>query len=363
VHRVSSLLVDAPYWVQQPLPQKKSGGGLDVSAVIGEETRRAIHYLSCPNTLLRDRVTLGRRYSLLSERESWSKSRHEETNYRVVSKIDSLWGLGMPKYWVAGAMWDGKEDQYRSFIQGGFWELGWAEDEQPIQQKRRDAMQTGDRIAIKKMSVGRRTIEIRALGVVTAVDSRNNHIHVDWLMKDLDHSVESRGCWASIHGPFSCDDEWTQRVFLLKQFDHLLGADRLPDIDESRPLAKEGTRSWRVHLMIERSRKNVERKKAQVMRKKGSLDCEACGFSFAKFYGIEFCEVHHRLPLSQVLRAKAIKLDDLAILCSNCHRMIHMTKPTMSVEDFAKTFKADRKSFERQMEPDSGHGASSEDPP
>ena len=54
--------------------------------------------------------------------------------------------------------------------------------------------------------------------------------------------------------------------------------------------------------MIERNRKNVERKKAQVKRDTGSLDCEAYGFSFAEFYGLEFREVHHRLPLSQIPR-------------------------------------------------------------
>jgi predicted HNH restriction endonuclease len=27
-------------------------------------------------------------------------------------------------------------------------------------------------------------------------------------------------------------------------------------------------------------------------------------------------------------------LDDLAIVCSNCHRMIHRTRPMMSVEEF-----------------------------
>ena len=61
----------------------------------------------------------------------------------------------------------------------------------------------------------------------------------------------------------------------------------------------------RFHLITERNRKNVERKKAQVKLEKGSLECEACGFDFAKFYGAvhlgaDFCEVHHKIPLSQV---------------------------------------------------------------
>ena len=33
------------------------------------------------------------------------------------------------------------------------------------------------------------------------------------------------------------------------------------------------------------------------------------------------------------------RLDDLAIVCSNCHRMIHRTKPMMSVEGFRDKYK------------------------
>ena len=35
----------------------------------------------------------------------------------------------------------------------------------------------------------------------------------------------------------------------------------------------------------------------------------------------------------------SLRLDDLAIVCSNCHRMIRRTKPMMSVEDFRDKYK------------------------
>ena len=74
-----------------------------------------------------------------------------------------------------------------------------------------------------------------------ALLSRNHRIHVNWLLTDLHHNVDSAGCYGSIHGPFPHDDEWTQRVFPLKQFEHVLGADNLPDLDDTRrPSAKKG---------------------------------------------------------------------------------------------------------------------------
>jgi 5-methylcytosine-specific restriction protein A len=35
-------------------------------------------------------------------------------------------------------------------------------------------------------------------------------------------------------------------------------------------------------------------------------------------------------------QGKGTRLADLAILCANCHRMIHKTRPLMSVEEFKR---------------------------
>ncbi|WP_370693652.1 HNH endonuclease [Nitrospira tepida] len=52
-----------------------------------------------------------------------------------------------------------------------------------------------------------------------------------------------------------------------------------------------------------------------------------CGFDFGKRYGrigIGYAQVHHLRPLSSV-PAKGVKskLSHLAIVCANCHVMIH----------------------------------------
>jgi predicted HNH restriction endonuclease len=60
-----------------------------------------------------------------------------------------------------------------------------------------------------------------------------------------------------------------------------------------------------------------------------SLKCEVprCGFDFALTYGElgkEFAYVHHLKPLGEApAEGRKIELNDLAIVCANCHAMIH----------------------------------------
>ena len=122
----------------------------------------------------------------------------------------------MPQYWVVGAVWGGHDDQAPKFIQRGHWYLGWSDEEAPDQAARRDQIRAGDRIAIKRMmGKGLNTIRITALGIVTEVDEEEQCVYVRWVADDLDRTVESRGCFKSIHGPFAADDPWTKEVFFL----------------------------------------------------------------------------------------------------------------------------------------------------
>ena len=243
----------------------------------------------------------------------------------------------MPNYWVVGAMYNRRDDQFERFIRGGYWLLGWASEDQPDQTRRLHQISPGDRIAIKKrIAINRSAIQIRALGQVTAIDLENRRVNVRWVRSDLNYEIPSKGCFKSIHGPFSDDDEWTQMAFQLKRQPNL-NSSELADVDDILDFGIEGGKSWRLHLVTERNRKVVDAKKAQVLSEKGSLECEVCGFDFAGVYrhlGVNFCEVHHKLPLARLESPVFPDLDDLAILCSNCHRIIHRTEPLMSPEDF-----------------------------
>lgn len=102
---------------------------------------------------------------------------------------------------------------------------------------------------------------------------------------------------------------------------------------------KEGQILYKLHKVRERKRKIVEAKKRKVLKDKGELKCEACSFDFEKFYGAMgkgFIECHHLTPLFSVQVNKGTRLDDLALLCSNCHRMIHRDFNVSSIEEFKR---------------------------
>ncbi len=246
----------------------------------------------------------------------------------------------MTQYSLVGAWWGGVDDRTELFIKKGYWQNGWG-NEKPNYARLTNQIRRGDRIAIKKRASNPKMIEVRALGTITGARAKNQRVDVDWLKIGLRHKVGIRGCVGTISGPFSLEGdhrrEWVRRVFLLDRFDHVLGPEELLDVDEAAVLAQEGGRKLRVHFRIERNRKNAMAKRQDVLRREGCLECEVCRFDFAKQYGELgewFCEVHHRILLSEVDGPITPRLSDLAIVCSNCHRMIHRTKPMLSVEDF-----------------------------
>jgi 5-methylcytosine-specific restriction protein A len=90
----------------------------------------------------------------------------------------------------------------------------------------------------------------------------------------------------------------------------------------------EGRYLLRWHAYRERNRSLRAKKINSVLIAGGSLTCEVCEFDFAEKYGQRgqgYIECHHVEPL-HVGGEKVRSVKDLALLCSNCHRMIH-TKP------------------------------------
>lgn len=75
----------------------------------------------------------------------------------------------------------------------------------------------------------------------------------------------------------------------------------------------------------------------------GKLYCEVCGFDFFDTYGeigADFIEIHHIKPLSQMRNDERTKIQDIAMLCSNCHSIIHRKQPWLSKEELYKIFRA-----------------------
>ncbi|MGV9316000.1 HNH endonuclease [Streptomyces sp. NPDC003691] len=93
--------------------------------------------------------------------------------------------------------------------------------------------------------------------------------------------------------------------------------------------APEGRLLMRRHRARERSKSLRKKKITSVLRRGGRLACEACGFDFEKVYGDRgagYIECHHVLPLHAAGESRT-KLSDLALICANCHRMIHRRAP------------------------------------
>lgn len=101
-------------------------------------------------------------------------------------------------------------------------------------------------------------------------------------------------------------------------------------------VAEEGAFVLVEHIERERDNALAALKKEAVLAALGHLRCEACDFDFGEVYGeigVGFCEVHHARPLSERSGAEDTRLDDLAVLCSNCHSIIHRTSPVWTVLD------------------------------
>ena len=100
----------------------------------------------------------------------------------------------------------------------------------------------------------------------------------------------------------------------------------------------EGNQQERTYLRRVRDRGIRDRAIRAHQRQHGTVACEVCGFDFAAAYGPhgqEYIECHRRTPLSE--SGGTITLtNDLALLCANCHRMIHRRRPWLTVDDLAK---------------------------
>jgi len=83
-----------------------------------------------------------------------------------------------------------------------------------------------------------------------------------------------------------------------------------------------------------RNRKLVSDAKSAFKREHGRLFCDVCDFDFSARYGkhgTDYIEAHHLVPMSQLSAGTLLTIKDLAMVCANCHRMLHRTTPWISV--------------------------------
>lgn len=106
--------------------------------------------------------------------------------------------------------------------------------------------------------------------------------------------------------------------------------------EEDESAFPEGTPVYRQHRHLERDGELSRRAKAARLASTGRLSCEVCSIDFQEVYGEHgagFIEAHHQVPVHQLDGIIKTKLSDLAMVCSNCHRMLHRATPQLTIAE------------------------------
>jgi hypothetical protein len=110
--------------------------------------------------------------------------------------------------------------------------------------------------------------------------------------------------------------------------------------DDDESAFPEGKEKYALHRSRERDSALTRKVKQKRLSETGKLECEVCSFDFIDSYGQlgnGFIEAHHRVPVSQLDGKTKTKSSDIALVCSNCHRMLHRGKTLQTVENLRDT--------------------------
>ena len=119
---------------------------------------------------------------------------------------------------------------------------------------------------------------------------------------------------------------------------NLIHFESLPETDlEEEITGKEGRILTRVHAYKERDRKFAARAKKHYKTKNGGkLWCVACDLKPELLYddrGERCIEAHHKIPIEELQPDSIVHVDDMAMVCASCHRVIHSQKPCLTIDE------------------------------
>ena len=109
----------------------------------------------------------------------------------------------------------------------------------------------------------------------------------------------------------------------------------IPEEDDEEAFP-EGKEVYRLHRLKERKVKVVDLAKKRKLVNDPLLHCQVCNFSFAQAYGElgnGFIEAHHTIPLSDFAEETDTRTEDIVLVCSNCHKMLHRHRPWLSISE------------------------------
>jgi len=113
-------------------------------------------------------------------------------------------------------------------------------------------------------------------------------------------------------------------------------ASTIQEGDEPPEMHYEDATQFRMHKRIERNA-NLSKRVKELL----GYTCQVCNTNFEQLYGVigkHYIEAHHLRPLAS-LKGKKVAMNpekDFAVLCANCHRMIHRAGCVDDIAHFKK---------------------------
>lgn len=101
----------------------------------------------------------------------------------------------------------------------------------------------------------------------------------------------------------------------------------------------DAKRILKVHFVSEQNPTLLKQAKNLALKKYGEIRCEICGFSFFEHYGKkgkDFIEAHNKKPITKSQDKPQLK--DITLVCSNCHRIIHLKYPGLLWEEIKSLY-------------------------
>jgi 5-methylcytosine-specific restriction protein A len=165
--------------------------------------------------------------------------------------------------------------------------------------------------------------------VVILDGKQRNHLEIDQESSEVDYRMLDSVPWAISKYDFDTGD-----LILIR------GALPTEAVDQDAPefVGFEGEQRRR-YVLHRRREASLRKKKLQAATYEngGALKCEVpgCGFDFKVRYGKlgeGFAHVHHLTPLADApTDGRKVSLKELAVVCANCHAMIHVNGECRSI--------------------------------
>lgn len=190
--------------------------------------------------------------------------------------------------------------------------------------------------------------EFRQLGE-TAFYAKYGHEAISTYVRHEGVEYPTKALWFAAHSPGSPDfNPKTDRI--VREL-RTLGFVDIIKRGRSAASAAEISATEGRRYIVEMERIVRSSALAQAAKEEAGYACEVCFFEYPSKYGElgqHYIECHHINPVSERDgEGEITKLDELAVLCADCHRMIHRKTPCLTIMELREIFENNRSGRKR----------------